>query len=771
MSDIKVQKSLLAKLLASENIRVRHSRKNNTAAFNVENRTLVLPNWNDVSDALYNLLIAHEVGHALFSPPDSKSIVNAVKIIEPSTRKYDDIVQQYLNIVEDARIERLIHRKFPGSKQFFVVGYNELALKRNFFGKNRYSTMKFADRVNIFFKLGPESGIIFNDEELKIIGMINATNTYEDVIEVTKVLWAFCKHVHSQSSFGNNANPDEILNDIFDDTNSPDEDLDDEYEENIGGGSSCADDENVEDLQTGTDEDDSDNEEDSFAESDFSDASDSEEESEDTSGRDVPGGEGEDSTEESEDESNNSVNDFGDLESDTEKYFRNTINNLSSSSYGKDIAYYGIDEEAIRNYKKNYIIDYNSVHDIFNRHFESFRDNETFKNIEKDWNKFNNDMKNSANYFAKQFELKKAARNHKRSKINKTGVLDMNNLHKYRTHEDVFLSNKITKDGKKHGLIMYIDWSGSMCNNITETIKQTISLVMFAKRIGVPFDVYSFNNGSIGEKDRIMIDFQRKDVFAFKEDKINIGELDRLQHLVSSDMNRDEYNNALFNLFYIAENFGRCRLPSIFNLGGTPLNNVLLFSDLLINEFKKKHRIDVCNFIVLTDGQSNPLILARGGYSTQEKHIEFPEIGKTYLAGGSYQETRNLLDRIKIKTNCNIIGYYIMKKVNSKSLCRLARFYSAIMTNEEYDSISEKQLHDKKKSHFVEVKFESGYDSYFFIESTNVESMDEFVIDENNVKGKMTNGKIATQFAKYLDSKCVNKIFLSRFAECISAHM
>ena len=756
MSDIKVQKSLLAKLLASENIRVRHSRNINTAAFNVENRTLVLPNWDGVSDALYNLLIAHEVGHALFSPPNSKSIADAIKIIEPSTRKYDDIVQQYLNIVEDARIERFIHRKFPGSKQFFIVGYNELSAKRNFFGNKKFSSMKFADRVNIFFKLGTESGIIFNDEELKIIGMINATNTYEDVVEVTKVLWTFCKNIHSKSSFGNDANPD----DIFDDTNSPDDDLDDEYEENIGGGCSCVDDENEEGLQTG--EEDSDNEE----------------ETEDASGQNVPNSVGEGSTDTLEDESNNPVNDFGDLESDTEKHFRDTINNLHHNQNGAEITYYGINEEFIKNYKKNYIIDYKSVHGIFNRKFEPYRNSQKFKEVEEEWNKFNNDMKNSANYFAKQFELKKAARSHKRTKINKTGVLDMNNLHKYRTHEDVFLSNKITNDGKKHGLVMYIDWSGSMLDNISETIKQTISLVMFAKRIGVPFDVYSFTNSVINQEDMMTIDFVRKDHLEWKDDKINIMDWERLQHLVSSDMNKSEYNNALFNLFYMANSFKNMRyvyndtkLPDMFQLGGTPLNSVLLFSDLLINDFKKKNRVDICNFIVLTDGQSAPLYLGNGSYSIREKHIEFPEIGKTYLAVGSYNETRNLLERIKIKTNCNIIGYYIMRSVNSKTLCRLAGFYSAIMTNEEYDSISEKQLHDKKKSHFVEVKFENGYDSYFFIESTKVESMDEFVIDEEKIKGKITNGKIATQFVKYLDSKCVNKIFLSRFAECISAHI
>ena len=62
-------KSLLAKLLAEENLTVQH-RQTPTAYFDVKSRTLVCPILKEMSSELYDLLMGHEVGHALFTPPE-----------------------------------------------------------------------------------------------------------------------------------------------------------------------------------------------------------------------------------------------------------------------------------------------------------------------------------------------------------------------------------------------------------------------------------------------------------------------------------------------------------------------------------------------------------------------------------------------------------------------------------------------------------------------------------------------------------------------------
>ena len=60
-------KSQLAKLLATEDIIVEHKRVE-TAQFDVNSRVLTLPMWEKASDTVVDMLIGHEVGHALYTP-------------------------------------------------------------------------------------------------------------------------------------------------------------------------------------------------------------------------------------------------------------------------------------------------------------------------------------------------------------------------------------------------------------------------------------------------------------------------------------------------------------------------------------------------------------------------------------------------------------------------------------------------------------------------------------------------------------------------------
>ena len=113
----KEQKSILAKLLASENVTVEHGNYN-TASFDVKNRVLRLPIWKEMSGNLYDLLVLHEVGHALFTPEEGHH----------DAKGHGRGFKSFLNVVEDARIERKIKTKFPGGRRAFIEGYNDLML-------------------------------------------------------------------------------------------------------------------------------------------------------------------------------------------------------------------------------------------------------------------------------------------------------------------------------------------------------------------------------------------------------------------------------------------------------------------------------------------------------------------------------------------------------------------------------------------------------------------------------------------------------------------
>ena len=89
-------KSQLAKLLATEDIVVEHKQVE-TAQFNEQTRVLTLPMWEKASNGVIDKLVGHEVGHALYTP-------------DTEWWKEVKIPQQFVNVVEDARIEKLIKR-------------------------------------------------------------------------------------------------------------------------------------------------------------------------------------------------------------------------------------------------------------------------------------------------------------------------------------------------------------------------------------------------------------------------------------------------------------------------------------------------------------------------------------------------------------------------------------------------------------------------------------------------------------------------------------
>ena len=171
------QKSLLAKLMAAENITVEH-KKIPTAAFDVKNRVLYLPilKWKPGSE-VYDLFCAHEVGHALWTPEDGW---------HSSASKKGKGYKSFLNVVEDARIEKKIKRKFAGARKSMIEGYKSL-MDEDFFGLRKMGVdpndLGLIDRINLYTKAGTAYGIEFSDEEKVWVNRVERTESWEDVVE------------------------------------------------------------------------------------------------------------------------------------------------------------------------------------------------------------------------------------------------------------------------------------------------------------------------------------------------------------------------------------------------------------------------------------------------------------------------------------------------------------------------------------------------------------------------------------------------------------
>ena len=60
-----------------------------------------------------------------------------------------------MNVLEDARIERMMKVTYPGLRQTFFEGYKEL-WDQDFFGvKEELPYIPFIDRINLYFKGNP----------------------------------------------------------------------------------------------------------------------------------------------------------------------------------------------------------------------------------------------------------------------------------------------------------------------------------------------------------------------------------------------------------------------------------------------------------------------------------------------------------------------------------------------------------------------------------------------------------------------------------------
>ena len=199
------QKSLLAKLMAAENITVQH-KKIPTAAFDVKNRVLYLPilKWKPGS-AVYDLFCAHEVGHALWTPEEGW---------HSSISEKGKGFKSFLNVVEDARIEKKIKRKFAGARKSMIDGYGDL-MNNDFFGLRKMGVnpndLGLIDRINLYTKAGTDYGIEFSDEEREWVEKIMRTETFEDVVKLTDELYEYCKENESETdnSYGDFSDEDE----------------------------------------------------------------------------------------------------------------------------------------------------------------------------------------------------------------------------------------------------------------------------------------------------------------------------------------------------------------------------------------------------------------------------------------------------------------------------------------------------------------------------------------------------------------------------------
>ena len=175
----------VAKLLAKENIEVQYGNYK-TAWFDIQSRVLGLPMWKDMGKDVHDLFVGHEVGHALYTPFEGW---------HDTPEKLEGCPRTYINVVEDARIEKMIRREYPGLVAPFARGYRTLA-DQEFFGDISdvdWDQVKLIDKINLKAKLNNLIEVPFNTEEATLFNKTMNTETFAEVLDVVREILAYTK--------------------------------------------------------------------------------------------------------------------------------------------------------------------------------------------------------------------------------------------------------------------------------------------------------------------------------------------------------------------------------------------------------------------------------------------------------------------------------------------------------------------------------------------------------------------------------------------------
>ena len=423
-------KGNLARLLATENLIVEH-RNTQTAMFDVDRRVLTLPTWDKASDIVFDLLVGHEVGHALFTPNEDWT-------------EDTDAPKDFINVIEDARIEKLMKRKYPGLKKSFSGGYKELN-DMDFFSilDQDLSEFNLIDRINLHFKIGASALIPFSIEEKVFVARADLAETFEEVLQIASDIYQFSKNeVVDKLEIPVLPNAEEGVQPPTTETEQSTE----QSEDGVG-------EPDPQQPQAGTNNAGKiENEDDDVEDDDFDD-----------------------------------YGDEGGETSETQNSFDRASEKLSTRQTSNPV-YVEIPKKVDLD---NYVVNWDIVHDWIDQHAD---DEKLYEVVDNAYAEFRKQSQKEVNYLVKEFECRKSADAYARAGQSKTGVLDTSKLHTYRYNEDLFKKMTVLPDGKNHGLLFLLDWSGSMANEILATVKQVINLSAFCKKVQIPFEVYAFTN-------------------------------------------------------------------------------------------------------------------------------------------------------------------------------------------------------------------------------------------------------------------------------------
>jgi len=720
VNDLGASKSLLAKLMAQENITVQH-RKVQTPFFDLKNRVLVLPIWQDMNGDLYDLCCGHEVGHTLWTPAEGwhQALADSPGF------------KTYLNVLEDARIERKIKTRYPGLSRGFLNAYRGL-WERDFFGvKNRQlNGLPLIDRINLSTKLGPYVALDldFNAEEQAILDRVHALETWAEVEALARELWIRAKEHQGQDE---QQKLSEILTN-FGEGEEEDEDSGQDEGEDL----------DLDPMPGQTDDLD-------------------EEQEDEYNGDDLSGG---------------ANSNWHDPSSITDQNFRERESELLDPS---SLNYVYVTMPALDSRK--FILPWRDT--MQQLQFGPFMEAQRAQLLAD----FMAKNTRYVNYMVKEFELRRNASTQARTRIARSGEIDTKRLQNYRFSEDLFRRFSVAPNGKNHGLIVTVDMSGSMQPVMPGVIEQLVTLAMFCRKAAISFELYGFTDhvdsndpgtqyynqdfenrwpqveGTISSENRRfrLIEFfsDRMSGMQFKRQISNL--------VIAMDMYR--MINLGFSRYSLGEQLVQelDNMPHVLRLGGTPLRETAALGIDMFNRFRARTGTDVVNMMYISDGDAAGQLSRwhRSSYSNEYVYSETIHDRNTNVVltdsvtraqvqsvGAPFHGVDLVLNLVRKVTGANVVGMHLGTGNMRRAIAE--RMYSRwVNQNEAEIGRTYDQL---RRNRVAVIETRTGYDEYYVVRGTDM------AIEEEALDAEANTRKLARNFLKMQRNKQTNRVLIQR---------
>jgi hypothetical protein len=648
----------------------------------------------------------------------------------------------------------MVQQKYAGSRSVFLKGYKEL-IDKDFFGTKSkdISKLNLIDRINLYFKGTTDTP--FSAEEKIWVEKVNNVKTEDDVLNLSEELYKWLQgkkksqdeeqeNLETQSEVGQSGDGSE-----------------EGQEQSQGSGSEESNDDGEEQSGSSTESDQDSDETDGTQEVN----------SGGSEGGQFSGNEFVATTDNNYNEKSQEMRDMGAKDRDYSFIPKVKLDKTIISS-----------DEIFKLCRENYKCT-ESEYKLFVR-----KTTEEFQNIKKD-------SKKVISYMVKEFEMKKSANQYKRASTAKTGSLDMGVLHSYKFNDDLFKKVTTLPGATNHGMVMFLDWSGSMCNNMPTTLKQLFNLVWFCNRVKIPFEVYAFTDAFDGN--RYYNNNPGSPIQDFKSGDLVVNDV-KLLNFLSNKMNKKDQDEMMDYLWKMAARWVGFRdwrkdgypmnPPKKLTLGGTPFNHAIVAAMELLPKYKKKTGVEKLNAVFLTDGASHKIsnkYIVDGDIDTQSETKAFDSYSNDKImvitdpvtnttiteeevinkisrySYDSSSQTTMLLQLLKKRVpDTSILGFYV---AGSGKAGYVKKEIIMKEMNCSWEEASEyyKEINKNK----VLVSKQKGYDEYYILPGgakLDIESGDL------NVEVGASKANLKRAFVKASKGKVTSRILLNKFIQRVA---